>query len=66
MLPGIPLLAPRRTVDIQVRKLSSGLGDLAMCPGDFFAVCGVVAQGAVQDADEAVAGLRQIQKLLSR
>jgi hypothetical protein len=33
---------------------SSGLGDLAVCPGGVFAVGGVVAEAAVQDADESV------------
>ena len=35
--------------------MSSGLAVFAMCPGSVFAVGGVVAQAAVEDADESVA-----------
>jgi hypothetical protein len=35
--------------------LSSGLGGLTVCPGGVFAIERVVAQAAVQDADESIA-----------
>ena len=35
--------------------MSSGLGDLAVCPGCVFAIGGAVAEAAVEDADESVA-----------
>jgi ribonuclease BN (tRNA processing enzyme) len=39
----------------QDRKVSSCCGRLAVCPGFVFVVGGVVAEAAMQDADEPVA-----------
>ena len=38
----------------QGRNTSSGLGGMTVCPRGVFAVVGVVAEAAVQDADESI------------